>query len=204
MGIAFGFKAVCVNPVHVSHAVGRLSSSERVDGNSVPIVCSVAGFPLGAGATATKVDEACRAIDDGAAEIDMVANIGALVEGDDATVRKDIEAVARALQARCPTVILKVILETGVLADERIVLGCDCCAQAGADFVKTSTGFHPSGGATIAHVRLLHRHAAAMRVKASGGISTAQKAFAMFDAGAERIGTSSGVAIIEQLRDSLP
>jgi deoxyribose-phosphate aldolase len=99
---------------------------------------------------------------------------------------------------------LKVILETAALSDERIILGCRCCAEGEADFVKTSTGFHPAGGASVEHVRLLHRHAAPIRVKASGGIRTAEATLAMIDAGASRIGTSSGVAIMGELRKSTP
>ncbi len=202
---AYGFKTACVNPIHVLRAAQRLAArSPSQKTGRVPAVCSVAGFPLGAGATATKADEARRAIDDGATEIDMVANIGALIDGDQTAVRKDIEAVARVVHDKCRAGILKVILETGVLAAEQIVLGCRCCVEAGADFVKTSTGFHPAGGATIDHIRLLSRHAPPLRVKAAGGIRTAETALAMFEAGADRIGTSSGVAIIEQLRRSLP
>ncbi len=202
---AYGFKTACVNPIHILRAAQRLAArSPSSEGGRVPVVCSVAGFPLGAGATATKADEARRAIDDGASEIDMVANIGALIDGDQAAVRKDIEAVARVVRDKCPTGILKVILETGVLSPEQTVLGCRCCVEGGADFVKTSTGFHPAGGATIDQVRLLCRHAPPLRVKAAGGICTAETALAMFEAGADRIGTSSGVAIIEQVRRSVP
>ena len=166
-------------------------------------MCTVAGFPLGASTSAAKADEARRAIDEGAVEIDMVANIGALADGDDTTTRKDIEAVARVVHGTCPGGILKVILETGVLTDEQIVLGCRCCVEGGADFVKTSTGFHSAGGATIAHVRLLSRHASPLLVKAAGGIRTAEKTLAMLDAGADRIGTSSGVSIVESLTRGL-
>lgn len=202
---AYGFKTVCVNPIHVQRAARRLSEfAPRREDGYIPGVCSVAGFPFGAAVTATKADEARRAIDDGAVEIDMVANIGALIDGDDAAVRKDIEAVSRVVHQTCPNGILKVILETGVLTNEQIVLGCRCCVEGGADFIKTSTGFHPAGGATTEHVRLLCRYASPLRVKAAGGIRTSEKALAMFDAGADRIGTSSGVAIIESLTRHLP
>jgi deoxyribose-phosphate aldolase len=160
----------------------------------------VAGFPLGASTTATKADEARRAIDDGATEIDMVAALGALIDGDAVAVREDVEAVARAVHQATEGGILKVILEAGVLTDEQIIFGCRCCAEAGADFVKTSTGYHPSGGATVAQVQLLYRHAAPLLVKASGGIRTAGVARALLEAGAARLGTSAGVAIIEELR----
>ncbi|MHC4697341.1 MAG: deoxyribose-phosphate aldolase [Planctomycetota bacterium] len=202
---AHGFKTVCVNPIHVRRAAQRLSAfATGGEDRYAPGVCSVAGFPLGAAATATKADEGQRAIDDGAVEIDMVANIGALIGGDHITVRKDIEAVASVVHQACPTGILKVILETGILTEEQIAAGCRCCVEGGADFVKTSTGFHPAGGATIEHVRLLCRHASPIPIKAAGGIRTAGQALAVLDAGASRIGTSSGVGIIEQLRRSVP
>jgi deoxyribose-phosphate aldolase len=161
---------------------------------------SVAGFPLGASATATKVDEAQRALDDGAAEIDMVAPLGALIAGDRTRVREDIQAVADVVHKAARGGVLKVILETGALTGEQIILGCRCCAEGEADFVKTSTGFHPAGGATLEHVRLLYRCASPILVKAAGGIRTAARARAMLEAGAARLGTSSGVAIVEEVR----
>lgn len=178
-------------------AVERDASSSRQ-----PVVVSVSGFPHGAEKTETKTDQARRAMDDGATEIDMVAQLGALMADDRKTVSKDIESVAHAVH-RCPGGLLKVILETAALTDDQIILGCRCCAEAQADFVKTSTGFHPGGGATMEHVRLLHRYASPMRVKASGGIGTTRQALRMIEAGAARIGTSSGVAIIQSLR-SIP
>jgi len=208
--IEYGFAGVCVNPIHVHRAVDRLARNGAIldlrswgSGSRVRVF-SVAGFPLGANLTATKADEARRAIDDGAEEIDMVAALGALMAGNGQFVRADIEAVAHVVHARTGGGILKVILETAALSDERIILGCRCCAEAEADFVKTSTGFHPAGGATVKHVRLLHRYASPIRVKAAGGIRTAEATLAMIDAGASRIGTSSGVAIMEELRKSTP
>ena len=195
--LAHAFHAVCVNPIHVGRAAARLTSAK---GSSTPVVVSVAGFPLGASSTEVKADEARRAMSDGAMEIDMVANIGALIDGNRAAVRRDIEAVARVVHQSSPPGLLKVILETGVLTDEQIILGCRCCAEGEADFVKTSTGFHPAGGATVQHVRLLYRSASPIRVKASGGIRTADVALKLIEAGAARIGTSSGVAIIRGLR----
>jgi len=201
----WGFKGVCVNPVHVCQAVRRLATnSGSRAGATAPVVVSVAGFPLGGCATATKTDQAMRAVGEGATEIDMVARIGAIVDGDYITVRKDIEAVARGVHNALPTGILKVILETAALTTQQIELGCRCCIDGGADFLKTSTGFHPAGGATVEHVRLLHRYGAGLLVKASGGIRTAEQARAMLDAGAARLGTSSGLAIVEQLRRSPP
>ena len=200
----YGFKAVCVNPVHVRQAADRLSAHRHGPHDSpAPVVVSVAGFPLGASNTAVKADEARRAIDEGATEIDMVANLGALIDGDLSTVQKDIETVARVVHQTCRSAILKVILETRILSGEQIIVACRCCRDGGADFVKTSTGFHPAGGATVEHVRLLHRHASPMLVKAAGGIRTAEQALAMLEAGAARLGTSSGVAIVNGLRHTV-
>lgn len=196
-----GFFAICVNPVYVRRVASRLDrecQSDRVLAR--PAVVSVAGFPLGASVTETKVSEASRAVDDGATEIDMVVNLGALVAGHSADVRRDIEAVAGAVHGSITGGILKVILETGALSAEQAILGCRCAAEGEADFVKTSTGLHPTGGATVEQVRLLCRHASPMGVKAAGGIRTASTAIAMIEAGATRIGTSAGVAIMGQLQ----
>ncbi|RME36375.1 MAG: deoxyribose-phosphate aldolase, partial [Planctomycetota bacterium] len=152
------FHAVCVPPRYVRQAAKRLEALR----SDVRVV-SVAGFPLGGSRTETKADEAARAMDDGAVEIDMVPPIGALRAGDRSEVRQDIEAVARIVHGRFNG-ILKVILETAALTDAQIVLGCRLCMEGEADFVKTSTGFHPAGGATVEAVRLLHRHAAPMQV----------------------------------------
>ena len=196
----FGFGAVCVNPIYVRRVTKNLSAREGGDSaRHCPVVCSVAGFPLGASATATKVNEARQAVDDGAVEIDMVAAIGALRDGDQAAVCRDIAAVAEAVHRQVSGGILKVILETGLLTTEQIILGCRCCIDAHSDFVKTSTGFHACGGATVEHVRMLRAHAAPLLVKASGGIRTLSAARAMIEAGAARIGTSAGVAIVAEL-----
>ncbi len=202
--LRYGFGAVCVNPVHVRRVAARLDTAgaripSRTHIQSRPAIVSVAGFPLGANASDTKATEARRAIDDGATEIDMVVNLGALVGGDSAAVRRDIEAVAHAVHGGAPGRILKVILETAALTEEQVILGCRCAAEGEADFVKTSTGFHPSGGATVERVRLLKRYASPLGVKASGGIRTASDVKAMIEAGASRIGTSSGVAIVREL-----
>ena len=201
--IEYGFKAVCVNPIHVRRAAALISEAARgATGAVIPVVASVAGFPLGASTAETKADEARRALDDGAVEIDMVADIGALIAGERRTVRKDIEAVARVVHGRRPQGILKVILETATLTEEQTILGCRCCAEGEADFVKTSTGFHASGGATLESVRRLHRHASPILVKAAGGIRSAAHALAFAEAGASRIGTSSAVTIMREMRDS--
>jgi deoxyribose-phosphate aldolase len=149
-----------------------------------------------------KADEARRAIDDGADEIDMVIHVGALIAGDRAAIRREVEALAHVVHGGSAPRLLKVILEAGALTEDQIILGCRCCAEGEADFVKTSTGFHPSGGATVDHVRLMHRHSAPLRVKASGGIRTLAQAMSMLDAGASRIGTSSGVSILRELAEA--
>lgn len=197
----YGLLAVCVNPVFVARA------RRRLEGTPVK-VASVVGFPLGAGRSDIKADEARRAIDDGADEIDMVVALGHLIAGDAAHVRRDIEAVAIAVHAGAPSRalgdssgrLLKVILETAALSPEQIILGCRCSAEGEADFVKTSTGFHPTGGATVETVRLLHRHASPLKVKASGGIRDLATLTAMLDAGAARIGTSSSVKIMQEAK----
>jgi deoxyribose-phosphate aldolase len=188
----YGFYAACVNPVWVARCVRRLVRSRTV-------VASVAGFPLGASLPATKADEARRAIEQGAAEVDMVVNLGALAAGDRDAVVRDIEAVVAAVVGANSKALVKVILETRALTDEQIILGCRCAADAQADFVKTSTGFHSSGGATVEHVALLREHAAPLKIKAAGGIRDLQTALAMIEAGADRLGMSASVAVIQEL-----
>ncbi len=186
--IRHGFAAVCVNPCWVALCAAELRGS--------PVkVCTVAGFPLGATVTAAKRVEAETAIRNGAGEVDMVLNVGALIAGDTGRVRLDIQAVAEACHRG--GAILKVILETALLTDARKVAACELARAAGADFVKTSTGFGPAG-ATVADVALLRRSVGAeLGVKAAGGIRTLEDARAMVRAGASRIGSSSGVKIME-------
>jgi deoxyribose-phosphate aldolase len=188
----WGFAAICVNPIYVQQVVRRISGGKTV-------ACSVAGFPLGATPTANKVDEARRAIDDGAVEIDMVIHIGALRSGQARAVEDDMAAVAEVVHKAGAGYVLKTILECGALAERQVVAACGLAKRAGADFVKTSTGMHSSGGATVEAVRLLCAHAQGMSVKAAGGIRTLDDALAMLGAGADRLGTSSGVAILEDL-----
>jgi len=190
--LQFGFVAVCVNPIHVKQAARRLRDSQTC-------VAAVAGFPLGANLTEIKVAEARRAIDDGALEIDMVLRVGDLIAGEANAVRDDIAAVAEAVHAASAKHLLKVILETAALTDEQMILGCKLCGEAKADDVKTSTGFHPDGGATVHAVRLMRQHAAPlkMKVKAAGGIRNLTMAEAMVNAGASRIGMSAGVKVMK-------
>ncbi|HOL17072.1 MAG TPA: deoxyribose-phosphate aldolase [Bacillota bacterium] len=181
----YEFAAVCVNPCHVQTAVKALQGT--------PVkVCTVIGFPLGATTTAVKAFEAGEAVAAGAAEVDMVINIGALKGGDEAYVQADIAAVVEAARGRT----VKVILETALLTAEEKVLACRLARRAGAHFVKTSTGFGP-GGATVEDIMLMREAVGPdLGVKASGGVRTRQAALQMINAGATRIGTSSGVAII--------
>lgn len=186
--LTHGFAAVCVNPIWIPLVAKLLEGSEVA-------ACSVTGFPLGANLTEVKTVEAIRALDDGAREIDMVIAVGALKERRDDDVREDIAAVVRACQAgeaQC-----KVILETCYLTDEEKARACRLATEAEANFVKTSTGFG-SGGATLEDVRLMAAEVreAGLGVKASGGIRTREDALAMLEAGATRIGTSSGIAIV--------
>jgi len=183
----YGFASVCVNSGHVRLCAGLLAGS--------PVkVCSTVGFPLGAMSTWAKVQETTRAIDDGAREIDMVMNIGMLKSGRREIVQDDIRAVVEAAHPR--QAIVKVILETGLLQDEEKVAACAIAQQAGADFVKTSTGFG-HGGATVADVALMRKTVGpAMGVKASGGIRTREDALALIKAGASRLGASAGVHIV--------
>ncbi len=192
----YGFASVCVMPYYVPHAVMALR--ERT---SSVAVCTTIGFPNGGHRTAVKMAEARVALEDGAQELDMVMNIGALKSGAAMIVEEDIRMVADV--AHAGGALLKVILETSLLSDSEKRQACVLAGNAGADFVKTSTGF-AGGGATIADIRLMREAVAAhVRIKASGGIRDYATALAMIDAGASRIGTSSGIAIIAEARAAL-
>lgn len=184
-----GFKTVCVNPCWVETARRELT-------NSSVLVCTVIGFPLGANLSEIKLREARLALEQGAAEIDMVQNIGALRSGNGAMVAAEISSLARA--AHEAGAILKVIIETSVLSDEQKTLSSRLVCESGADFVKTSTGFS-SGGATESDVRLMRAAVgSSIGVKASGGVRTLEAVRRMVEAGASRIGTSSGVSILRE------
>jgi deoxyribose-phosphate aldolase len=185
----FRFATVCINPVWVALA------SARLRGSGVG-VCSVVGFPLGATTPDVKQYETRRAIFDGASEIDMVINVGALKSGDVRTVERDIESVVE--PCRPCGVISKVIIEAALLSDDEKITACTLSKAAGADFVKTSTGFGP-GGATAADVALMRRVVGAeMGVKAAGGVRDLEALKAMVAAGATRVGASAGVKIIQE------
>lgn len=186
----FGCASVCVNPFWVPY-VARL-----LDGSGVA-TCTAVGFPLGASSTASKVFETTDAIANGADEIDMVINIGELKAGHAELVREDIRAVAEATHAGGK--LLKVIIECCLLTDDEKRLACLLCAEAGADFVKTSTGFS-TGGATVADVELMRECVGPdFGVKAAGGIRTLADAYAMIEAGASRLGVSAAASILAEL-----
>ncbi|HET8796521.1 MAG TPA: deoxyribose-phosphate aldolase [Thermoanaerobaculia bacterium] len=192
----FGFYSVCVNPIWVPKAKALLR------GTSVK-VCAVVGFPLGAQSPEIKVLETRRALREGAQEIDMVINIGALRSKDDRLVARDIRGVVEACdEARA---VSKVILETALLTDEEKVRGCELSMKAGADFVKTSTGFS-KGGATVEDIALMARTVAPRKlgVKASGGVRSYSDLLKMVEAGATRVGSSNSVNILEEARQMAP
>ena len=187
-GKKYGFVSVCVNPVWVNLC------ADLLEGSTLKI-CTVSGFPLGANKTEVKAKEAETAIKEGAFEIDMVANIGALKSGDFRLVEEDIKAVRSAIGKEK---ILKVIIETAVLTNEEKIRATQIIMACGADFAKTSTGFgYP--GATVEDVKLLKKVVGdKIRIKASGGIRDYETVLKLIEAGASRIGTSSGVKIVEQ------
>lgn len=197
---AHGFASVCVNGAHVPQA------AEALRGSGVK-VCAVAGFPLGAMKPTVKAIEATTLVKDGASEVDFVAHLPSLLAQDGAAARAEYTELVKAARAVLSSVVVKAILETGALmdgvgddeAEARIALACRAAQESGVDFVKTSTGFHPTGGATVQAVRLLRKHAGPMSVKASGGIRSADDAKAMMEAGADRLGCSAGVKIVQGL-----
>ena len=189
----YHFASVCVNPWYVPRCVKHLQ------GTGVK-VCTVVGFPLGATTTESKVFETLQAVKSGAEEIDMVMNVCAMKSGNTRAIEQEIQALAAAVEGHA---ILKVILETCLLTEEEKILACQIAKRAGADFVKTSTGFS-TGGATVADVALMRRTVGPeMGVKAAGGIRDYATAKAMLDAGATRIGASAGIAIVQQEQEAL-
>ena len=187
----YDFKSVCVNPTWVGYANDALKESDV-------LVCTVIGFPLGANTTETKVFETLNAISHGADEIDMVLNIGKVKEGNFDFIEEEVRQVKQA----CQDLTLKVILETCYLTKDEIRLSSEACIKAGADFVKTSTGFG-TGGALVEDVKIMKDVAKEKEVKASGGVRSAEDVEKMVEAGATRIGTSSGVKLVQgQVADS--
>ena len=186
---SLGVLAVCVSPSQLP--------LQEADGVVVATVC---GFPSGAHHSEVKAAEAARAVRDGAQEVDMVINLAQAVTGDWAAVEADIAAVRAGVPAPA---VLKVIIESAALTDEQIVAACQAAESAGADFVKTSTGFHPAGGASVAAVTLMARTVGGrLGVKASGGIRDADTARTMLDAGATRLGLSGSAAVLDGFPDA--
>lgn len=186
--LQYRFASVCVNPIYVPLAAAELANTDVE-------ICTVIGFPLGATTTTAKICEAEQALDDGATELDMVLCIGALKAGERDQVKEDIAAVVSVCHHG--GALLKVIIETALLDDEEKVLACEVAQEARADFVKTSTGFAASG-ARVEDVRLMRRMVRPeMGVKAAGGIHSYEEAMAMIEAGANRLGASAGVQIVE-------
>jgi len=197
----YGFASVCVNGCHVAAAAEAVAAS--------PVkVCSVVGFPLGAATPQIKAAEAVAAIGDGAREIDFVAHLPYLLACDFPAARAEFSRVAEAVRSTEPQVVVKVIIESALLmhqvddaeSEARIALACQAAREAGCDFVKTSTGLHPCGGATLAAVRLMKKHVGSLKIKASGGIRTLDQAVAMIESGADRLGCSAGVDIMGENR----
>lgn len=183
----YNFFSVCINPFWVPLAHEELKDTSAK-------VCTVIGFPLGANTSAVKEYETTDAIKNGANEVDMVINIGALKGGEYEVVKEDIQKVVAASKEKA---LVKVIIESSLLTDEEIVKACELAKEAGADFVKTSTGF-ANGGASVHAVELMRKTVGSeMGVKASGGIHSYEDAKALIDAGATRIGASAGIAIVE-------
>jgi len=192
-----GFASVCVNAVHARYV------AQSLDGTSVK-TCAVAGFPLGAMKSTVKAIEATAACKDGAQEIDVVAHLPYLIAGNVDAAKAELREVVRGCRDVSREIVVKVIVESAALmkdvsddeAEARIAGACRAVREAGADFIKTSTGFHAAGGATLQAVRLMVKHADGLKVKASGGIRTREDAVTMLEAGADRLGCSAGVAIV--------
>lgn len=194
----YGFASVCVNGCYVSRVAAGLKDSGVK-------TCAVAGFPLGSMMPTVKAIEATTLVKDGADEVDFVAHLPSLVAHDVEAARKEYTELVKAARAANPNVVIKVIIESAFLmadvdaaeAEARIVTACKAAQASGVDFVKTSTGFHGAGGATVEAVSLMKKHAGPMKVKASGGIRSLEDAKKMVEAGADRLGCSSGVAIAQ-------
>ncbi|PIT88214.1 MAG: deoxyribose-phosphate aldolase [Candidatus Magasanikbacteria bacterium CG10_big_fil_rev_8_21_14_0_10_36_32] len=187
----YNFASVCVNSIWTEFCAELLSDTDVK-------VCVVVGFPLGATLSEVKSIETKLAIEHGAQEVDMVINIGALKDGKNDFVRDDIKAVVETARGKA---LVKVIIENAYLTNEQKVKACQLCKEAGADFVKTSTGFGPSG-ATVEDVKLMrHTVGEEMGVKAAGGIKTLKDALSMVEAGANRLGCSAGMAIIKEMKE---
>jgi deoxyribose-phosphate aldolase len=189
-----GFYAVSLNPRWVAFA------AEYLHGSKVK-VGGVVSLPSGADTTKIKVAQTRENIFAGADEIDMVADLPSIIEGDEGYLLHELKEISKVCHSMRPAVTLKVIIESAALTREQIIFACRIAQDAGVDFVKTSTGMNPAGGATVEAVRLIRESAPKCKVKAAGGIRTAKQALEMLEAGADRIGTSNGMKIIEQIKN---
>ena len=192
-GREYGFANVTVNPRWVALASDILHGSEVKVG-------SVIGFPLGTESTSIKAAQATKLIFAGADEVDMVADIGAIIEFNRKYFLNELSCVLKVCRSMRPSVVLKVIIESAALARDQKIFACGLCQQEGVDFIKTSTGLNPAGGANVEDVKLMAEAAPECRIKAAGGIRTAREALELIEAGASRIGTSASVQIIEEFR----
>jgi deoxyribose-phosphate aldolase len=187
----YGFHAVCVNGRWLPLVADLLAGSKVAVG-------SVVSLPLGADSTKIKVAQDKEAIYAGADEIDMVADLAAIIEGDSNYLADQLGRVLKVCRSMRPAVVLKVIIESAALSDEQKIFVCRIAQEVGVDFIKTSTGLHPAGGATVEDIKLMTETAPTCKIKAAGGIKTAKQAIEMLAAGAQRIGTSSGVQIMKE------
>ena len=190
----YGFHAVSVNPRWVALAADELHESKVAVGG-------VVSLPLGADSTKIKVAQAREAIFAGADEIDMVADLAAIIEGNSPYLSNQLEVILKLCRSFRPAVVLKVIIESAALSREQKIFACEIADKCGVDFVKTSTGMNPAGGATVEDIKLMKEFAPHCKIKAAGGIRTAKQALDMLEAGAERIGTSSSVEIINEFKE---
>jgi deoxyribose-phosphate aldolase len=188
-----GFHTVCVNGRWVALVAELLAGSKVAAGG-------VVSLPLGADSTKIKVAQAREAIFAGADEIDMVADLAAIIEADSRYLSDQLRAVLKVCRSMRPAVVLKVIIESAALNREQKIFACRIAQEAGVDFIKTSTGLHPAGGAALEDIRLMKEAAPNCKIKAAGGIRTAKQVLEMLAAGAERIGTSAGVRIMEEFK----
>jgi len=187
----YGFHTVCVNGRWLPLVAELLAGSKVAVGG-------VVSLPLGADSTKIKVAQAKDAIYAGADEIDMVADLAAIIEGDSNYLASQLVSVLRVCRSMRPAVVLKVIIESAALTNEQKIFACRIAQGVGVDFIKTSTGLHPAGGATVEDIKLMAETAPGCKIKAAGGIKTAKQAIDMLAAGAQRIGTSSGVQIMKE------
>lgn len=194
------FASVCVAPVWVKRVATMLQ------GGGVP-VCTVVGFPHGTGKSTVKAIEASSSVKDGAGEVDVVAHLPHLAGADADAAKAELMEIVRACRAANPSTVVKVIVESAYLlslgetrGEAAIAAACRAVRESGCDFIKTSTGFHPAGGASVRAIELMKKHGGGLLVKASGGIRDLKGARAMLDAGADRLGMSASVAVVEELR----